>query len=138
MNNIEEVKDGNQLLAIIIRHGHVANGIEFYTQDDSSLQLAAMGHSKGKIIQSHLHNSVTRSISETQEVLIIKQGKVRVDLYRADKSFFDSRTLLQNDIIFLASGGHGFEVLEDLQMIEVKQGPYLGVQDKISFDRKSE
>ncbi len=85
-----------------------------------------------------MHNSVTRSISETQEVLIIKQGKVRVDLYRDDKSFFDSTILFQNDIIFLASGGHGFEVLEDLQMIEVKQGPYLGVQDKISFDRKPE
>ena len=134
MRNIEEIKDADQLLALIIRSNHVATGVEFFTPNEFSQQLAAMGHPKGKIIPPHVHNSVTREVEYTKEVLIIKSGKLRVDFYREDKSYINSTVLHKDDVILLARGGHGFEVLEDLQMIEVKQGPYAGEKDKIRFE----
>ena len=134
MKNIEEIKEEGQLLAMIIRANHEANGVEFYTPNEYSQQLAAMGHPVGKVIPPHVHNSVSRNVEFTKEVLIIKKGKLRVDFYREDQSYIESTILYPSDVILLARGGHGFEVLEELQMIEVKQGPYAGDKDKIRFE----
>lgn len=134
MKNIEEIREDGQLLALIIRDNHLANGVEFYTPNEFSQQLAAMGHPKGKVIPPHVHNSVSRNVEFTKEVLIIKSGKLRVDFYREDQTYINSTVLHPSDVILLARGGHGFEVLEDLQMIEVKQGPYAGEMDKIRFN----
>lgn len=133
MKNIEEIREDGHLLALIIRAEHKANGVEFFTPNEFSQQLASMGHPKGKIIPPHIHNSVSREVEFTKEVLIIKSGKLRVDFYRNDQSYINSTILSANDVILLATGGHGFEVLEDLQMIEVKQGPYAGERDKTRF-----
>lgn len=133
MKYIEEIREDGQLLAMIIRSNHEASGVEFYTPNEFSQQLAAMGHPKGKVIPPHVHNSVSREVEFTKEVLIIKSGKLRVDFYRENQSYINSTILNPYDVILLARGGHGFEVLEDLQMIEVKQGPYAGDKDKIRF-----
>jgi mannose-6-phosphate isomerase-like protein (cupin superfamily) len=76
---------------------------------------------------------VERSVAYTQETLFIKKGKMRVDFYNDDQTYLESRELGPGDVILLIRGGHGFEVLEDLEMIEVKQGPYAGDQDKVRF-----
>jgi len=81
----------------------------------------------------HVHNLVPREIKYTQEVLFVRRGKVKVDFYSKHKQHIGSRILSQGDVILLASGGHGFEMLEETEMIEVKQGPYLGVDDKEHF-----
>ncbi len=133
MNTIEQILHKHQLLAIIIRSNHEARSVEFFTPNEFSQQLAAMGHPKGKVIPPHVHNSVPREVHFTKEVLLIKKGKLRVDFYDDNQSYLESRILHPNDVILLALGGHGFEVLEDLQMIEVKQGPYAGEMDKIRF-----
>jgi hypothetical protein len=70
----------------------------------------------------------------TQEVLYIKSGKVRVDFYDEERNYLESRIVEKGDVILLASGGHGFQMLEDSEMIEVKQGPYCGDEDKVRFD----
>jgi mannose-6-phosphate isomerase-like protein (cupin superfamily) len=92
-----------------------------------------MQHPKGKLIDPHVHNLVRRNITYTQEVLIIKRGRLRVDFYDNNRSYLQSRILKDGDIILLATGGHGFEVLDDIEMIEVKQGPYAGDGDKTRF-----
>jgi mannose-6-phosphate isomerase-like protein (cupin superfamily) len=92
-----------------------------------------MSHPKGKVIQPHSHNPLSREVFYTQEVLFIKKGTLRVDFYDTDHAYLDSRTLRTGDVILLASGGHGFETLEETEMIEVKQGPYAGEQDKTRF-----
>lgn len=120
-------------LAIIIRNNHKADGIEFLTPNDYSQQLAYMNHPAGKKIDAHIHNEVHRSIRYTQEVLVIKKGKLRIDFYDAGKRYLESRILEAGDIILLVSGGHGFEVLEDIEMVEIKQGPYAGDADKVRF-----
>jgi mannose-6-phosphate isomerase-like protein (cupin superfamily) len=130
---IERVTVGEQLLAIILRSDFAEPGIHFLTPDELSQQLAYMRHPQGKVIEPHVHNPVSRSVQFTQEVLFIRRGKLRVDFYGNDRSYIDSRILCSGDVILLATGGHGFEVLEEIEMIEVKQGPYAGDQDKTRF-----
>jgi hypothetical protein len=131
---IEEIRFNEELWAIIVRDSFNKSGITFFTDNNSSQQLASMNHPKGKLIQPHLHNPVPRAVDYTQEVLFIKAGKLRVDFYDHNRIKFESRILSKGDVILLSKGGHGFEVLEDVSMIEVKQGPYLGEMDKIKFD----
>ncbi len=78
---------------------------------------------------------VERKVVVTQEVLYVKSGKVRVNFFDDNKNVFEGRIIARGDLIFLASGGHGFEFLEDAEMIEVKQGPYAGEDDKVRFKR---
>ena len=130
---IEEIKHGDDLLAIIISSSFTKPGIHFFTPDDFSQQVAYMRHPASKVIAPHVHNPVTREVQFTQEVLFIKSGKVRVDFYDDDRNYLESRILNQGDVILLAHGGHGFEMLEESEIIEVKQGPYAGDKDKTRF-----
>lgn len=131
---IEEIKFKNELLAIIVNNNFSNEGISFFTPDDFSQQLAYMKHPKGKKIQPHVHNSVKREVHYTKEVLFIKKGKLRVDFYDDNQNYLESRILSTGDAILLSTGGHGFTALEDLEMFEVKQGPYAGEMDKTRFE----
>lgn len=130
---IKKIQHGDQMLAIILPAEYDEPGIQFFTPDEYSQQLAHMKHPAGKEIQPHVHNPVPREVEFTQEVLFIKKGKLRVDFYDNDQNYLESYILKTGDTILLATGGHGFEVLEDLKMIEVKQGPYAGEADKTRF-----
>ena len=134
---IEEVKFENELFAIIVRSSFSKPGITFFTSGEWSQQLAYMNHPRGKIIEPHVHNPVKREVHYTQEVLFIKRGKIRVDFYSDKQDYLESRTLEQGDVILLMTGGHGFEILEEIEMIEVKQGPYAGDHDKTRFKPKT-
>jgi mannose-6-phosphate isomerase-like protein (cupin superfamily) len=131
---IETLKVGDQLLAVIVSRDFDKPGIHFFTPNDLSQQLAYMRHPAGKVIDPHVHNPVDRSVQYTQEVLFIKRGRLRVDFYDNDQTYIESRVLHAGDVILLATGGHGFEVLDEIEMIEVKQGPYAGDQDKTRFE----
>lgn len=130
---VEHITHLGELLALIVRAGFTGDGVHFFTPDEFSQQLAYMQHPRGKLIDPHIHNVVQRNITYTQEVLIIKRGRLRVDFYDGNRTYLQSRILKDGDIILLATGGHGFEVLDDLEMIEVKQGPYAGEGDKTRF-----
>lgn len=131
---IQEITYHNHLLAIIIYHNfHAGPGIQFFTSDNLSQQLAYMHHPAGKTILPHVHNPVSREVQYTQEVLLIKKGRLRVDFYNEDQQYLESCVLGAGDVILLVAGGHGFEVLEEIEMIEVKQGPYVGEHDKTRF-----
>jgi mannose-6-phosphate isomerase-like protein (cupin superfamily) len=128
------IKTSQKILAIIINKDFRKEGIEFFTPDDFSQQLAYMNRPEGYIISPHVHNLVPREVTLTQEVLFIRSGKLRVDFYDDDKKYLESKILTAGDVILLAGGGHGFEMLEPTEMIEVKQGPYSGEADKVRFD----
>ena len=130
---VENIVHNNLMLAIILRTAYQADGIEFFTSDDSSQQLAYMNRPSGYAIAPHVHNPVAREVQYTKEVLFIKSGKVRVDFYDEGQSYVFSRILEKGDVILLACGGHGFKMLEDSEIIEVKQGPYVGDGDKTRF-----
>jgi len=131
--SVEKITHESSLLAIIIRSSFKMDGIEFFTPDEFSQQLAYMNRPAGYRIEPHVHNKVQREVFYTQEVLFIKKGKVKIDFYDNDKNHIDTRILETGDVIMLASGGHGFEMLEPTEMIEVKQGPYAGEDDKTRF-----
>lgn len=131
---IEHITYQNKLLSIIIRTQFEKDGIEFFTPDDFSQQLAYMKRPEGYAIPPHVHNAVPREVQFTQEVLFIKSGKVRVDFYDNEQNYLESHILNPGDVILLAHGGHGFVMLEESEIIEVKQGPYAGEKDKTRFD----
>ena len=122
-----------QLLAVIVRNDFREPGITFFTEDELSQQMGFMCHPAGKVIEPHLHNHIARSVNYTQEALFIRRGRIRVDFYSDAKRYLVSHVLQSGDVILLISGGHGFEVLEEVEMIEVKQGPYAGDRDKTRF-----
>jgi len=130
---IERIYSKLEVLAIIVRRDFNDSGINFFTPNDYSQQLAFMSHPKGKEIQPHIHKKVQREVHFTQETLFIRKGKLQVDFYTDEQAFLESRILEAGDVILLIKGGHGFKVLEDLEMFEVKQGPYAGDEDKIKF-----
>jgi len=132
----EEIFLDGQLCAIIIGADYDESGIQFLTPPNLSQQLASMSYPAGKVISAHTHNSVPREVTYTQETLFIRKGRLRVDLYTQDHEYRLSRVLGPGDVILLISGGHGFEVLEGLNMVEVKQGPYAGIVDKSPIQSK--
>ena len=129
----EEILHEGKLLALILRAGFRADGIRFFTPNDFSQQLGYMNRPRGYVIPPHVHNPVERSVHYTKEVLFIRSGRVRVDFYDDSQNYLESRILGAGDVILLAFGGHGFEMLEACEMIEVKQGPYAGEADKTRF-----
>lgn len=135
---IDKILYKDQLLAIIIRKNFSEPGINFFTPDEFSQQLAFMKHPTGKIIQPHVHNSVQREVHFTKETLFIRKGKLRIDFYTDSQNYIGSHILESGDVILLSEGGHGFEMLEETEIIEVKQGPYAGETDKTRFEPVAE
>ena len=134
MVGVEKIYNGKQFLGLIIRKNYHDSGIQFLTDDDAPQQLGYMNRAKDYIIAPHVHNVVPRTVELTQEVLIIQRGKVRIDYYDDNKQYLESRIANEGDIVYLGYGGHGFRMLEDSEIVEIKQGPYCGAQDKVRFE----
>lgn len=121
-------------LAFILRSDYKSEGIEFFSPPDFSQQLGYMNRPAGYVIAPHDHNPVPRTINWTQEVLLIKSGVIRLDLYVPEtREYLESYILRKGDVVLLAHGGHGFNIIEEAEIIEVKQGPYAGEADKSRF-----
>lgn len=133
-SKIENIVHGLEPIALIIRADFDEPGLHFFTPSSFSQQVAFMKHPAGHKIAPHVHNLVNRQVLYTQEVLLIRRGCVRINLYSSGKEFITSRDLESGDVILLCGGGHSFEMLEETSMIEVKQGPYAGEGDKTRFE----
>lgn len=134
---IQKIIHQNKILAIILRAKYKSKGIKFFTPNNFSQQLGYMNRPKGYEIQPHLHNKVKRKVEFTNETLLIKSGKVRVDFYDGSKNYFKSIILNKGDVVLLIRGGHGFEMLKNSEIIEIKQGPYVNDKDKTRFKKVS-
>lgn len=130
---IERVSFDDREFALILRSDVSAPGVHFFTPSHLSQQLGVMRHRAGHTIAPHVHNAVTRAVQSTQEALFLRKGRLRVDFYTDEGSYLESRELGPGDVILLIAGGHGFEALEEVDMVEVKQGPYAGDADKTRF-----
>ena len=136
---IEKILYKNKLFALIIRKKfRNKRGINFFTSKDATQQFGYMKHKKNYIIQPHKHNKRLTKILRTTEVIILLKGTLRVDFYDNKKKYLFSKIINEKDIIMLVHGGHGFKVLKNVEMIEVKQGPYKLSADKIKFDEVDE
>lgn len=125
------------LLAVLVkadyRPEHKEGKPTFFTNEKNSLQLGASIYKKGEGFNAHYHPEVKRLIPDTQEVLYVKRGTGLLTIYGPDKQLADTVAIQPGDIIILITGGHGMVATEDMEIREVKQGPYLGDRDKIKW-----
>lgn len=133
MENIEIISEGNNVFAIILRKEFDEPGAHFFTPNEFSQQLGMLTHKKGTSIKKHRHKLIKREIFQTQEVLLLLKGKLKIDLYNNEEKKLKSVILNPGDSILLAQGGHSVEILEDSKIIEIKQGPYSGLEEKEFF-----
>jgi cupin fold WbuC family metalloprotein len=125
---VEKIEHLGQQVAIIVRSQHKINNLEFFTDDQNPLQVGIHQKKKGTTLTPHIHLSNTKVISEIQEVLYIIEGKVKVTYYTIDGDVIGTYVLAAGDSLIHFRMGHGFEILEDAKIFEVKQGPYPGTQ----------
>ena len=132
---VERIEHSGQLLALVVRGGTQQDGLRFVTPPESSLQLGIHQHGAGAAVKPHIHRGGSRTVNDVQEMLHLESGKAEARFYDGDGRQIAITTLSCGDTILLMSGGHGFRFLEPTKMIEVKQGPYLGVhEDKQRFE----
>lgn len=127
------IYDDYRMIAIILYSTYQRDGIKFFTPNNFSQQLAYMRHKKDHVIPAHLHLPVDRKVKYTQETIFVRKGLVLINFYSEKQLYVDSRELKTGDVVLLVSGGHDFKMLEETELIEVKQGPYAGKEDKIRF-----
>jgi len=136
---IEKIEWQGKTLALILRGNYEQEGVNFITSGENPLQLGVHKHRRGTRIKPHVHKKSPRTVNEIQEVLHMEYGKVEAEFYDVEGRKLESAILNSDDTILLISGGHGFNVLEDAKLIEVKQGPYYGTEeDKERLDIRQE
>lgn len=133
MDHIEKIQIGKKLLALLIKANTKTDNTAFFTQPEANLQVGHVVYSKKTSIKRHIHKTIHRKLDRTEEVLIVKKGRCNIDIYDENKKLITTRKLSEGDIIILVSGGHGFKILEDTVLLEIKQGPYTGVVEKDRF-----
>lgn len=125
----EVIKDRETVLAILIRGADWENGLNFASSQDDFIQAGTWKYDKGTKLLAHIHKTVPRRVLRTQEVMFVKEGRVKADIYTEKHERLQTLELGKNDALILLCGGHGFEVLEDgTQVLEVKNGPYVGAE----------
>jgi len=136
---IEKVLHKKKLFALIVRKQFKKKkGINFFTDNSATQQFGYMKHQKNYLIKPHLHNKRESKIFSTSEVIILLKGVLRVDFYDNKEKYLFSKKVYANDIIMLVNGAHGFKVIKDIEIIEVKQGPYSLIKDKKKFNKIDE
>lgn len=134
MNSVEEIRTGKQLVAIVVSKSHNPASTEFVTTPDLNLQVGLIRYPVGGQVQPHVHLPLERHIQGTNEVVIVRSGKVEALFYDDDRELVETRTLEEGDLVLLVAGGHSFRMLEDSLLMEVKQGPYTGLEEKERFE----
>lgn len=134
MDNVIKIEHNGVNLGAIVRSTYHNSGIGFFSDDNDGLQLGYMNRPDNYVIAPHTHNKIKREVFFTEEILFIRSGMVRVDFYDEEQQYIESHIVHSGDIVILKAGGHGFKILERADIFEVKQGPYLGAQDKVRFE----
>ena len=136
---IKEIRYKKKLFALIVSGKYRSKkGVSFFTPNHTTQQFGYMTHKSGYTISPHKHNKRLTKILSTTEVIILLKGVLRVDFYNQQKKYLFSKILREKDIIMLVHGGHGFKIIKDVEMIEVKQGPYFLSKDKVKFKKVDE
>jgi len=136
---IENIIHKKKLYALIVRKKfRKKKGVNFFTSKEATQQFGYMKHKKNHLIMPHQHNKRLTKILITTEVIVLLKGILRVDFYNERKKYLFSKKIYDGDLIMLTNGGHGFKVLKDVEMIEVKQGPYSLSSDKVKFNKIDE
>ena len=122
-------------MAMVLTRDHSKPGLEFFTSNDLTLQMGYMKYPAQHRIVPHVHKPVRREVLYTLEAIFVKSGKVAVELYTDERKYIGDEVLVAGDVILFTGGGHGFKFLEEGELIEIKQGPYVSQDvDKDKFE----
>jgi len=132
-NLIERICSGATCLAYIIRAGFLPNRTTFITPPEFKQQVGYVVYPAGGEVKRHVHLPLERHLSGTSEVLIVRRGSCEIDIFSEDRQLVATRELHEGDIMLMVEGGHGFRMLEDTILLEIKQGPYLEIKEKEHF-----
>ncbi len=130
---IEHIRHNGESLACIVRAGLQPDSTAFVTPEDWTQQVGFVVYPAGGEIVRHVHRPIRRNIVGTSEVLIVRRGRCEFDLFGEDGTRVATRELCTGDVAIILAGGHGFRMLEDSVLLEVKQGPYTGMDEKEYF-----
>lgn len=133
MPEVEEIAFAQQTLCLIIRATLVPEKTTFLTPSTFNQQVGFIVYARGGEIQRHVHRRLERRVVGTAEVLVVRKGRCELDVYNNERELVATRELRSGDIMLMVSGGHGFRMLEDTVLLEVKQGPYPGIDEKERF-----
>jgi len=130
---IETIRSMDVVLCHIVRFRGLAEATTFYTPPESNLQVGDVVHPHGHEIVRHVHVPVARRPMPKAEVLLVRCGRCEIDVYDRNRKLVATRELLAGDVAVLLDGGHGIRMLEDTVLFEVRDGPYLGPDEKEAF-----
>jgi uncharacterized protein with PhoU and TrkA domain len=133
MEHVEHIVWDGKPLAYIIRAEMSPQKTTFLTPSEFKQQVGFVVYPAAGEIHRHVHRPLERHLIGTSEVLIIRRGRCEIDIYNNDRELVATRQLRQGDIMLMVDGGHGFRMLEDTVFLEVKQGPYTGLEEKERF-----
>jgi hypothetical protein len=133
MDDVEWIQTETQTIAVIVRASLAPAQTTFITPNEFLQQIGFVVYPAGGHILPHVHKPIERHVVGTAETLIVRQGKLNVTLYDDERREVARRPLTTGDVLVLVSGGHGFEMLEDTILLEIKQGPYTGLVEKERF-----
>ena len=133
MDNVEIISANGQPLCYVIRGSTQPTQTTFITPPDSKQQVGFIVYSRDGVIKRHIHRQLERHIVGMAEVLVVRSGHCQIEVYDEEKKPVTVRDLYQNDVVVMVAGGHGFKIVEDTVLLEIKQGPYLGPEDKELF-----
>ena len=130
---IEIISTGGQQLAYIVRGGHLPEATTFITPSSFKQQVGYVVYPAGGQIKRHTHRPLERHLIGTSEVLVVLKGRAEIDVYDDELALVATRELHSGDVMLMIGGGHGFRMLEDTVFLEIKQGPYTGLDEKEQF-----
>ena len=132
-DHIEHIESGGRALVYIVRAELSPAATTFLTPTEFTHQVGLIVYPAGGEIRRHVHKPLERRITGTSEVIIVRRGRCELDIYDDDRSLVATRELRTGDVMLMVGGGHGFRMLEDTVLLEVKQGPYTGLSEKELF-----
>jgi hypothetical protein len=135
MPEIEEIRGDEVVLAYVIHAAATASATSFITPDEATFQAGFVVYPSGGEVVPHIHLPIERAVIGTSELLLVRTGRCYVDIYSGDKDLVATRELVAGDAVLCLVGGHGFRMIEDTVLLEVKQGPFTGGVEKERFER---
>ena len=130
---VEHITSNGTSLAYIIKAAIDPKVTTFLTPSELKQQVGFVVYPAGGEVKRHVHRALERHLVGTSEVIIVRKGRCEIDIYNDDRQLVASREILPGDIMLMTGGGHGFRMLEDTVLLEVKQGPYTGIDEKEHF-----
>lgn len=133
-SEIEQIESDGKTIAILVRHSFDPPATTFVTEPEMNMQVGYIKYPSGGLIQPHTHLPIERKVHGTSEVLYFISGKAELMLYNDEHRLIAKRMIVPGDLVIFVNGGHGIRAIEEILILEVKQGPYTGLQEKERFE----